>query len=135
MLAALVAAIGNVHMNVERNAQAERFRMDLSDQTHAEVPPFCVGNADSERSSMPFLASLSAKSVASWSAVSRSTSYSLQILSTISSSGVCPSASSQMKVAISFNENKVEVLNDATSISPSSFREAVSSLWLMKSGK
>jgi len=38
-------------------------------------------------------------------------------------------------VAISFNENKVEVLNDATSISPSSFREAVSSLWLMKSGK
>src|SRR5215471_17008699 len=84
---------------------------------------------------MPLLARFSAKSMASRSAVSRSTSYWLQILPTISSSGVCPSADSQMKVANSFNVNKVEVLNDATSISPSSFREAVCSLRLMKSGK
>ena len=50
------------------------------------------------------------------------------LFSTISSSGVAPSADCQRIVAVLFNVNKVESLADMTSISPSRLRAAARGL-------
>ena len=131
--AALVAAIGDVEMHADRDAQLQGFLIHLIHQAHSAS----VGLADglsigsSEISRIPWRDNSSTNCSVSRRAESGSTSNSRQTFSTISASEVWPSAACQMMVATSFNVKNVESTADIIIISPPSIRAAMAELRAM----
>src|SRR6202008_123371 len=106
MNAPFVASIGQVDLNAERNVKPQRLRGYLFEKAAHRGSPggeFRCGIGCSETCRISWLASSRARVSASCSASARSTSNSGQMRrSTISSSGVAPSADCHRIVAVLF---------------------------------
>src|SRR5579871_1383747 len=125
MHAALVAAIGDIQLDAERDIQPQCLRCHLlHEAAHRESPADSeIGASESCRISCP--ASCWARETASCNATAGSTSNSRQMqVSTITSRGVVPSAACHSRVAVLLSVNKVESRPDMIIISPSRLRAA-----------
>src|ERR1700758_2903278 len=132
--AALVAAIGHVDMDAEGNTQALCPFVHLDQQAHGLTVLSILGSSmgRSETNRIPCCDSASTNCFASCCAISGSTANAGQTFcSTISVSGVRPSAACQMTVATSFKVKKVESAADMIIISPPRMRAAIAELRAM----
>src|SRR5207247_346503 len=122
--APLITSEGHVQLDAQRNAQFERFRAHFLHQAHR------MGSSESFR--MPCAASSWTKLSASFMASSRVTSNAAHTCcSTICSSGVRPSAASQIADAAPLRLNRVESRGDRIMVSPPNILEARSVLRAM----
>src|SRR5215472_839120 len=126
-----IAAISKIELHAERDVQRQRLFVQFSKQAHHFSPKggwrVVIGVSESSRISQP--ANSRARACASARASVAATSNSVQILfSTISSSGVDPSAHCQRIVAVLFSVNNVESVLDMIIISPSRLRAAARGL-------
>src|ERR1035437_4526517 len=133
MHAALIAAVGDIEVNAERQAQLQCFLIHISQKAHrlsGDAEESISGLSDTSR--MPCWESSSAKRSAPRCACSGSTSNSWQILPTrVSDRGVLPSAACQITEATSLRVKKVESAVDITIISPPNRRPAIAELRAM----
>jgi hypothetical protein len=129
---ALVAAVGQIELDAERDVQLQRLIRHLLQQSahrDSPAPGLRGGIGSSEICRISWLANSRARDSASCNASAGSTSNSRQMRSsTISSSGVVPSADCHKMVAVLFKVKSVESRPDMIIISPSRLRAATRGL-------
>src|SRR5579862_1656477 len=129
---ALVTAVGQIELHAERDILGQRLLGQFLEQSAHRFSPdagFFAMMGASEICRISWLASSRARHSASARASVGATSNSVQMFfSTISSSGVAPSADCQRIVAVLFSVNKVESRPDMIIISPSRLRAATRGL-------
>jgi hypothetical protein len=134
MNAALVTPIGDIDVHGQRDAQRHGFLVHFHKQAHrvSALPGFNSWMGRSETSRTPCSDSWLTNCSASRRATSGSISNSPHTRrSTISESGVFPSAACQITVATSFSVKNVESSADMIIISPPSIRAAIAVLRAM----
>src|SRR5437868_10894309 len=129
--AALIAAVGHVHVHADGNTQVERALVHLRHEAHRTTPiGLSIGRSETIR--IPCVESCATNSSASRIASAWLTSNSWQTLfAMMLSSGVRPSADCQMVAATSLSVNKLESTADITIISSPSLRAAIFGLRAM----